>query len=726
MEISEFAHRVLFSPDLAVKLARPARLTDRTPGRVLGAVHAPARPPGLALAPPKSRRIAFPSNAQLDAPNMRGRALHFFANHELLALELMALALLRFPDASPKFRRTLVATMRDEQKHMRLYLERMADLGVELGEIPMNNFFWSAVSRVSQPREFVARMSLTFEQANLDFALHYRDLFAEMGDLVSAGMMNEVLRDEVRHVRHGLQYFEQWRPKKTSLWDEFRGCLPFPLSAARAKGTGVFTVAHRRQAGLPDEFITALHLFRHSKGRSPTIHLFNPDADVMKRHGLHGHNDTRRALNCDLETLPLFLAAEDDIVLTQNQPSQRFLSQLCAAGLTIPQFAVVNPEKDAFSPPGDWSKRKFSGLIAWGWNAGVERFFQPLRAQFLSAGRDAFDRRYAHRRLSDKAWLADHVPQLLDAMDNAWRTERMTHVLPRSATTVGEVIHARDELFGLGYRGVVVKAAFGTAGRGAVRLLVEEKFEPRRRWIERHLERDGAVVVEPWYHRQVDLSYLFRVADNGQVKHVGLTSFLTDRSGRYRGTRLGPLGHCLPPSVKPFVYQDATRIPWLDTACAAMAEALAALMNDVEFRGLAGFDLMIVRDICGALKVRMPLELNARPTMGHIATRLKKKIAPRSIGLWWWISMKACRAAGYQDFPAVLDAMQTRLSTRRTSSGSAFEQGVIATNDPALATHIMTVLVVAPSIDELMAVRHELNLPDPLDYPVIKHVTVDA
>ena len=37
--------------------------------------------------------------------------LHFFANHELLAIELIALALLRFPDADPGWRRGLAAIL---------------------------------------------------------------------------------------------------------------------------------------------------------------------------------------------------------------------------------------------------------------------------------------------------------------------------------------------------------------------------------------------------------------------------------------------------------------------------------------------------------------------------------------------------------------------------------------------------------------------------------------
>ena len=63
-------------------------------------------------------------------PVERGRVLHFFANHELLALELMAVALLRFPDAPHSFRRGIIETMKEEQKHLNLYIESMNRLGV--------------------------------------------------------------------------------------------------------------------------------------------------------------------------------------------------------------------------------------------------------------------------------------------------------------------------------------------------------------------------------------------------------------------------------------------------------------------------------------------------------------------------------------------------------------------------------------------------------------------
>ena len=102
-----------------------------------------------------------------------GRLLHFFANHELLATELMALVLLKFPDAPAAFRKGVFETLKDEQEHTRLYMERMKSCGISLGDFPVSGYFWRCVAPMEHPIDYVAGLCLTFEQANLDFAGHY-------------------------------------------------------------------------------------------------------------------------------------------------------------------------------------------------------------------------------------------------------------------------------------------------------------------------------------------------------------------------------------------------------------------------------------------------------------------------------------------------------------------------------------------------------------------------
>ena len=57
-------------------------------------------------------KTAFPKD--LRSIKSRGIVLHFFANHEILALELMALMLLKFPDASESFQLGMAGVMGDE------------------------------------------------------------------------------------------------------------------------------------------------------------------------------------------------------------------------------------------------------------------------------------------------------------------------------------------------------------------------------------------------------------------------------------------------------------------------------------------------------------------------------------------------------------------------------------------------------------------------------------
>ena len=169
-------------------------------------------------------------------PATRGRLLHFFANHELLATELMALVLLRFPDAPAAFRRGVLQTLRDEQEHTRLYLARMQACGIQFGELPVSGYFWRAVSGMTSPQDYVAGLSLTFEQANLDFARHFAQGFATVGDAETARLLDQIYRDEIGHVAYGLKWFRRWKQPGQSDWEAFCAQLKFPLSPQRAKG----------------------------------------------------------------------------------------------------------------------------------------------------------------------------------------------------------------------------------------------------------------------------------------------------------------------------------------------------------------------------------------------------------------------------------------------------------------------------------------------------------
>ncbi len=344
MELHDFAEHVLFATTLADKLACPDVLTDERPGPALAAPAEPGRPAELRFKPAGSAMAEFAGLHRLDNATERGRLLHFFANHELLATELMALVLLRFPDAPAAFRRGVLQTLRDEQEHTRLYVERMRACGLTFGELPVSGFFWRSVSGMASPLDYVAGLSLTFEQANLDFSRHFAQGFAIVGDTESAALLERIYRDEIGHVAYGLKWFRRWKNPGESDWDAFCRQLKFPLTPRRAKGFAV-NAAGRQAAGLDADFIAQLDVYSQSKGRTPNVFWFNPLSEaVLAQGGSFTPGRVQAALARDLAALPMFLAREDDVVLVPRRPAVGFLSGLKQAGFALPEFVEIGAQ----------------------------------------------------------------------------------------------------------------------------------------------------------------------------------------------------------------------------------------------------------------------------------------------------------------------------------------------------------------------------------------------
>jgi uncharacterized ferritin-like protein (DUF455 family) len=397
MELRELAERVLFATTLEEKLQCPAVVTDERPGSALAAPATPGRPAELRFKPGgTSEKSSFPGLHRLDNERERGRLLHFFANHELLATELMALVLLRFPDAPAAFRRGVLQTLRDEQEHTRWYLERMRACGIAFGELPVSGYFWRAVSTMQSPMDYVAGLSLTFEQANLDFARYFARGFATAGDAETAKLLDRIYRDEIAHVAYGLKWFRRWKQPGQNDWEAFCAQLQFPLSPQRAKGVSL-NVEGRRAAGLDAQFIAELDVFAQSKGRTPSVFVFNPFAEGRIAQGKSFTPVKHQAqLTRDLAALPMFLCRQDDIVLVEERPAVEFLSGLKQVGFALPEFV----EWSAGLRPGGVQTQKTCG---WGSPPPATRPTQarPLAPVGVGAGqrgtaRAAFTQ--SHRR----------------------------------------------------------------------------------------------------------------------------------------------------------------------------------------------------------------------------------------------------------------------------------------------------------------------------------------
>lgn len=252
MELRQWAHRILSADTLEEKLLTPDQLTDLEPGSAFY-WDLPTRPLGMEFKR-HTKEEKLPAFHEHQDPDKRAICLHRFAGHELLAVEIMAYALLAFPDAPKHFRRGIANTLREEQDHVKLYVDRLLDLGVRFGDMPLYRHFWTYTPHLRSPLEYISVMSLTFEMANLDFAPMYGQSFARAGDESSAALMKQILLDEVNHVSFGYQWLRKMKKQEESEWDCWRSHTPELLNVKRAKGFILFA-EHRRQAGIPEEWI---------------------------------------------------------------------------------------------------------------------------------------------------------------------------------------------------------------------------------------------------------------------------------------------------------------------------------------------------------------------------------------------------------------------------------------------------------------------------------------
>ena len=709
MELREFAERVLFATSLDEKIQPPPpALSDERPGAPLPAPPLPGRPSGLQFKARDSAAAEFPGMEKLDQPRVRGMLLHFFANHELLATELMALALLRFPNAPAAFRRGLLQTLKDEQEHTRLYLQRMRDCGIHFGELPVSGYFWRSVSPMESPIDYVAGLCLTFEQANLDYARHFARGFAQVGDTVSGQLLERIYRDEIGHVAYGLKWFRRWKNPDESDWDAFCRTLKFPLSPQRAKGIAL-NVEGRRAAGLDAEFIARLDVYSQSKGRTPNVFVFNPLAEGRIAQG-KSFTPVRHQvrLTRDLEHLPQFLCRQDDIVLVNKRPSVEFLGTIKQAGFALPEFAELKAGRIDLTP--SLKDRKLDSLRPWAWGPDSVELLEPLFANVAPgerSGGECFNESIAE--LYSKAWSARFLRKILSDAAADYETREpwlCTHdEVGREVDTLEAASKAIEAIRRRGHHRVVVKQVIGLAGQSSIRLWEPGLLETHRRWMAGVLERGGQLVVEPWLERAADFSVQLEMTPRG-LKVCGYTGLINDHRGQFEANWAAPnYGKRLPSSVTAFFAVPVDISNRMHGFYAGVFGALERELRSVRFLGPLGIDAFVYRASDGSCRLKPIVEINPRYTLGRLTVELMKQTCPGSFGLFRLVSRPALRAAGCEDFRGYARLLRERRPLRLEGEPvRRIREGALCLADPAAVGVCLPIFVVGRREGELLEI----------------------
>ena len=715
MEIREFAETILLGPSLGEKLTAPGKFTDGHPGLPIEAPSAPGRLPALQFRQPEGRkRQGFPARDRLVHDSERGLVLHFFANHELLAMELMALCLLRFPTAPAEFRRGLVRTIQEEQSHMQLYINRMQELGVGFGDAPLNDFFWHCLADMDHPRNFLAGLSLTLEQANLDFAVWYESLFREVGDEASATIMNTILADEIGHVALGLRWYKDWtRDRPGSLWQNYIRDVPSPPGPSRGKGPVYYREA-RLKAGFDRDYLDQMEIHPVNRGRPPDLYWYNPDAEKELAVG-PGYRaiDAHRLLMDDFAVLPAFLALEGDVVLCPRPPGTPWLLHLRRLGFSLPEFRTC--QRGRGSAPVEVERKGKEAAAAGG-------RFRPW------AHTPCTDRLRTGQSSGDYGWLSKaklpdlrrHLGEKFPELEELAGPAGLLGSVCRSVHEVMERAQTYHDRTGCP---VVVRHPYSAAGQGMIRFNPGEKppDENRRGWLENTLGSVGEVLVDPWLDRQLDFSVLLEIrgADDFSVK--GITRFFADERGQYRGHLVGSALKGLPFGADAALMQergeDQPLALW--QGLKKSGQLVAAMLAAGGYRGPAGIDMFIYRAFDGEQPVwylRPLCEVNARFTMGHVALALHKKVDHNVPCLWLPLGPAHLLASPWETWADFGAGMKGRFGSGVRPAADllqpvgGMQEGVFFTNDPDHA--VATLGVVAVGKPACVYLRDLAGLPE--------------
>jgi len=616
LNVNEYASQVLFGTNLEEKL----RLTTSTvefeyQQTKISSGIVPGRPESLQLGACKSAsplesparsRVALPARPALVNDRSRGILLHFFANHELLAAELMALALLKFPAAPVAFREGLFRTLQEEQKHTLWYLGRMKECGVTLGEFPVSRFFWDTVSTMETPFDYVSRLSLTFEQANLDYSRHFGSIMEEAGDSRTAKIMDKIYRDEIEHVGYGLKWFRHWKNPGQSDWQAWSHQLTLPLSPSRAKGNGIgFNAAGRAEAGLTSEFIRHLAVYEKSKGRTPNVFYFNADAEehiAALPASLNHQPSTLNyqpspkvlALITDLEILQIFLSRQDDVILMRKPPSLPHLERLRSAGFQLPEIEALDARGNLCGET-TLTHRKINAIRPWSVSPDLPERFVGLSLAPLWESR----------------WADLFAKTAQATVFGEWMPgSQICRSLADAAVALGK------------NEAVVLKLPVSAAGRGVKFCRTrEEAITTAEKW----LARFPAILVETAHHRIFDFSVQYEVTPE-KITQIGLIRQVVDPVGRYRGS-ISASKFCkgLSPGLSRLLMNEA--LPLFD-ASSPMLRAIHAWFNQYGYAGPIGIDSYVYHGPGGEPALRPICEINPRHTMGRITHEIRKAIYP--------------------------------------------------------------------------------------------------
>jgi hypothetical protein len=329
---------------------------------------------------------------------------------------------------------------------------------------------------------------------------------------------------------------------------------------------------------------------------------------------------TGNALVSAMGELALSLAGPDDAVVLTEVPDPGLLDHLRGLGMALPDLVPAVHRADPAAAETAAGTLTAAALADPAVVSALSRFAHA-GAYLLPHGVSALEERLAART---GLRLAGSGATVAKAVNSKLYSRRIADELAlrqpvgwacASLAEFAEALAGAERLLATGAR-VVVKDAFGVAGKGSLVITTKARLGQVRRLVEaaarRAMGTAVALVVEEWVAKSADLSYQFTIGRTGQVRFDHAREAVID-SGVHQGNRY------------------PARLTAAQTATLReSADRLGARLAADGYRGVVGVDAMLDPE-GGVYPIN---EINARNTMStYSAPLVDLAVAPGMVAL---------------------------------------------------------------------------------------------
>ncbi|MBR1688691.1 MAG: hypothetical protein IJ710_09230 [Prevotella sp.] len=325
------------------------------------------------------------------------------------------------------------------------------------------------------------------------------------------------------------------------------------------------------------------------------LHIFNPEHDLSLASNLANFTPPHaaRQLRSDLGFLPAIWADEGDGVLVDDA---------AYAEKTYKKFvanAKIGRKQIRWVTKQDLHSLHPDRIEPWGWDATLRNFLirYGVSKQLLPTLEQIDELRWlSHRRCA---------AQLLQSI-------RLRDGLTGGVSECRSVEEVEQQIAAWG--NVVLKAPWSSSGRG-LRFVDGRPNSYVYGWLNNLLQRQGSVMVEPYYNKVKDFGMEFHSDGKGQIDYLGLSLFHT-ANGAYTGNVLATEQN------KEDALSRYIPVTYIETVRKEIQQRLAEAFKG-KYVGPFGIDMMIVaQDEKQGFVLHPCVEINLRRTMGHVALAL--------------------------------------------------------------------------------------------------------